>query len=236
MYKIAIVEDSIEDRNALLALLGKYEKEHQASFSVSSFPDGLKFYGHYETGFDIVFTDIEMPLMDGMEAAKKIRDSDKRVQIIFVSKSAQYAVKGYEADAIGYALKPVTYFVIEELLDKAIKKLSLILDSFLLVNTDEEVVRIPIPSLQYIEVRDHYLFYHVSEKVYRSRRSSLAEEEKKLSQKGFSKCNNCYLVNLRHVVSIGKDSIMVGKEMLAMSRGKKAEFKDAFVRFAGEYL
>jgi DNA-binding LytR/AlgR family response regulator len=126
--------------------------------------------------------------------------------------------------------------VIEELLDKAIKKLSLILDSFLLVNTDEEVVRIPIPSLQYIEVRDHYLFYHVSEKVYRSRRSSLAEEEKKLSQKGFSKCNNCYLVNLRHVVSIGKDSIMVGKEMLAMSRGKKAEFKDAFVRFAGEYL
>jgi DNA-binding LytR/AlgR family response regulator len=97
MYKIAIVEDSIEDRNALLALLGKYEKEHQASFSVSSFPDGLKFYGHYETGFDIVFTDIEMPLMDGMEAAKKIRDSDKRVQIIFVSKSAQYAVKGYEA-------------------------------------------------------------------------------------------------------------------------------------------
>lgn len=81
----------------------------------------MKFYSNYEASFDIIFTDIEMPYMNGLDAAKKIREFDKKVQIIFVSKAAQYAVRGYEVDAVGYALKPVSFFTVSELLNKAIR-------------------------------------------------------------------------------------------------------------------
>jgi DNA-binding LytR/AlgR family response regulator len=197
----------------------------------------LKFYSNYEASFDIIFTDIEMPYMNGLDAAKKIREFDKKVQIIFVSKAAQYAVRGYEVDAVGYALKPVSFFTVSELLNKAIKKLSILEDDYIVFNDGNGLRKISIPSIVFIEVRDHDLYYHLDDNnTYCNKRTPLSSLEEKIKNKGFSKCNNCYLINLKFVKMIKKDSILVGNEELPLSRGKKRDFEKDFISFAGEYL
>ncbi len=237
MYKLALVEDSKEDSKSIMQKLSRYQKDTRISFSITSFEDGLKFYNNYEPGFDIIVSDIEMPYMNGLDAATKIRELDKRVQIIFASKASQYAVKGYEVDAVGYALKPVTQFMMNELLNKAIKKLCLNADEYVLFNDENGLRKILIPSITFVEVRNHDLFYHMEDNsIYRSKRSSLSSMEEKLNLKGFSKCNNCYLINLKFVTMIKKDSIIVNNQELPVSRGRKRDFEKDFTRYLGAYL
>jgi len=237
MFKLALVEDSLSDKENLLKKLSQYQIDSQQKLTITCFEDGLKFLSNYDPGFDIVVSDIEMPYMNGLEAAKKIREVDKKVQIIFVSKASQYAVRGYEVDAVGYALKPVTLFTLSELLNKAIKKLTLLNNEYILFNDENGLRKIPIPSIVYIEVKDHDLYYHLDDnKSYRSKRASLSSQQEKLKGKGFSKCNNCYLINLKFVTMIKKDSIIINNQEIPLSRGKKHDFEKDFVSYLGDYL
>ena len=72
--------------------------------------DGAVIAEHYEPGYDIIFMDVEMPGLDGFGAAEKIRAVDADAVLVFVTNMAQYAIKGYEVDALDYVLKPVNYY------------------------------------------------------------------------------------------------------------------------------
>lgn len=100
MYRIAIVEDDQNAAEVLRSYLQRYEEENGEQFSVSSFANGLLFLKEQESGFDIVFMDIEMPALDGMETAKLLRRVNDISCLIFVTNMASYAIKGYEVDAI----------------------------------------------------------------------------------------------------------------------------------------
>ena len=120
MVKIAVVDDSEADRSLITEYLKKYESEKGEKLQIFSFSDGMEFIETYDAGYGIVFLDIKMPLIDGISLARKIREKDEAVVLIFITNMAQYAIKGYEVNAMDYLLKPLKYFVFQTKLEKAI--------------------------------------------------------------------------------------------------------------------
>lgn len=236
MLKITIVEDQDEDEALLERHLTRYSRENNLSFDIAWYKDGLKLLAAPSLKTDIFFLDIEMPNMNGLEVAASVRKSDPQVPIIFISKSSQYAIRGFEVDAIGYVLKPATYFNTKFLLDKAIHSLSLTKDSFLVLPDQDGLSRVPIVDIAYVEVRNHDLLFHLGDGKTRMKRDSMKNVEKDLSGKGFAKCNNCYLVNLRFVQCIKRDSVLLleGTELLT-SRSRRTSFEQAFLDYARDF-
>ena len=118
MLKIAIVENEPEQADLLSGYIARYSQESGIKCQVVTFSNGLEFISGYTPGFDAVFMDIKMPLIDGMEAAEKLRKIDEDVVLIFVTNMAQLAIKGYKVNAMDFIVKPVTYFDFSLEMDK----------------------------------------------------------------------------------------------------------------------
>lgn len=122
MFKIAIVEDQEETRESLNRFVRQYAQEQGLQVEISLITDGAEIAEHYTPGFDIIFMDVEMPRLDGFGAAEAIRAVDADVVLVFVTNMAQYAIRGYEVDALDYVLKPVNYYQFCTKLSRAIQR------------------------------------------------------------------------------------------------------------------
>lgn len=109
MLRVAIVEDEAECREVLRDMISRYAEEQQKQIRVQEFSDGSELVDNYKPDYDILLLDIEMPHLDGMKAAEKIRETDQDVVIVFITNMAQYAIKGYEVNALDFIIKPVNY-------------------------------------------------------------------------------------------------------------------------------
>ena len=104
MAQIAVVEDNDAMRAQLCGFIAQYAQESGHQLDVTAFSDGAQLVEPYRPGFDIIFLDIEMPTLGGMPTAERIRRQDPDVVLVFVTNMAQYAIRGYEVDALDFAL------------------------------------------------------------------------------------------------------------------------------------
>ena len=123
MIKIAIVEDEAAVRDQLTDYVRRYTRQYGTEFEVTCFTDGDEILENYRPAFDIIFLDVEMKRLNGMETAQRIRELDDDVLLIFITNMAQYAIKGYSVGALDYVLKPVPCFAFSQQLQKALGQL-----------------------------------------------------------------------------------------------------------------
>jgi len=223
VIKVAIVEDDSDYAQHLALLLARYAQERQLTIKTEHFDSGLDFISDYAFQYDIVLMDIEMPHMDGLSAAKKLRDQGDAIPLIFITNMAQYAVNGYEVDALGFLVKPVVYFRLSLLLDKAVARLKLLQNQYLSLNGRDFVKKVYINDIKYIEVVRHTIIYHTTDGDIEMP-GTMKELEARLNTFNFVRCNSCWLVNLRHVSGIEGNTVTVAGEELKISRNKKQEF------------
>ena len=107
MIRIAVVEDEELYAEQLQNYISKYAEERKKQIKVTWFQDGEDIVSGYKGEYDIILLDIQMRFMDGMTAAEKIRELDSEVVLMFITNMIQYAVRGYEVDAMDYVVKPV---------------------------------------------------------------------------------------------------------------------------------
>ena len=119
--RIAIVEDSDEDLALLKKSLRRYETERDARFELTEFRDGEDLVTDYSADYDLILMDIQMTFMDGMKAAKRVREMDQDVVIVFITNAPQYAIEGYQVRAVDYILKPLSWFSFRESLARALR-------------------------------------------------------------------------------------------------------------------
>lgn len=222
MIKVAVVEDQSSYAECLQAYLQRYARENDLEIQIRHYTDGMNIAEGYEPVWDLILMDIDMPLLDGMSAARSIRKKDQTALIIFITNMAQYAIEGYEVEALDYVLKPIQYPAFALKLRKAFRILESRPKDYVILSKEGETVKLFIQNIYYIEVFDHRLIYHTVDGEYSSF-DTLGNVEKKLG-KCFARCSRSYLLNLHYVNAVQNDSVVVKDDTLKIGRTRKKEF------------
>lgn len=231
--KIAIVEDDKESAAILMKYIDRYQKENGGGFEVKHFFSGLEFMSTEEI-YDLVFMDISMPHINGMVTARELRKNNRVSSIIFVTSLAQYAVEGYEVDALDFILKPVEYYTFSLKIKKAIRIYEKNRSHCLSVPTEEGFACMNVDEVIYVEVSGHSLYFHTADTVVESRKGALKNYEQKLASFGFFRVNYYCLVNLKYVARCTGDILSVAGQELKISKSRKKEFMRALTDYLNE--
>lgn len=224
--RIAIVEDSGADREVLRSNLQRYEKEKDVRFDLTEFTDGEDLVVGYTADYDLILMDIQMSFMDGMKAAKKIREMDTDVVIVFISNTPQYAIEGYRVNAVDYMLKPISWFSFSESLARALLYVRPREKEFVTISLKGGRTRLEPDRICYVEAQDHVLVYNTQEGSF-SAKGTMRDAEAQLSAKRFFRCNRCYLVNLKYVEAYQGCDVRVNGDVIQVSRRRRKSFLDA---------
>lgn len=232
MIRVAIVEDDSSERERLRVCLRWLEESEGMRFHVTEFSSGTAFIGSYEPGYDLIFMDIEMPGMDGMETARALRKMDASVLLIFVTNMAQYAIAGYEVEALDFILKPVNRYSFAIKMKRAVARIPKRIEEYVTVKCEGELRQVPIASVRWLDIDGHYVVYHTTEGDFEEY-GTLKEAYGKLNRSFFVFANRSCLVNLYHVSAVNKNSVTVGDSQLDISRPQKKSFLAAMSDFMG---
>ena len=233
MIKIAAIEDNDNDYSQLNRFLESYFKSIGETYTMVRFRDALSFFDNYKADYKIVFMDIKLPNLDGMESAKRLRKLDEQTCLVFVTNMAQYAVNGYEFNAFDFIVKPLKYpmFVIK--MKRIMSYISKIEDVSIFVKTNVETYKIMVSKIRYVESLAHQIVYHLDDGTMLTSREALKSVSETLTEaNGFFQINRCYLVNLKYVRKFSNDTVTLGDEELMISRPRKKEF----LAFAAKYF
>lgn len=239
MIKVAIVEDSAADAKVLASYIeSKAAERGRETVSCTVYSDAVKFLEKESTSADIVFMDIEMPYLNGLDAAAEFRKCNQEAVLIFATRATKYAVRGYAVDAIGYLVKPVGEKAFSEVFEKAMRLYQdRTRQQTIVLKTKDGMTKISTDRIRYIEASSHMLNIDTGDNVYRIW-SGIDKMLEELPEE-FVCCHRGYIVNLKHVDSVKKDGLcIVGRPelLIPISRQKRAEFIEKLTRYYAQTM
>lgn len=195
--------------------------------SYSSAPDLIDKFE--KKPYDLVFLDIEMPGMNGIEAARRLRELSDKVYIVFLTGHVEYALEGYEVNALRYLTKPINEDKLKEVVKYVSDKMS---DArHIRIRVDGEDIFVNISDIYYFEARDQYVMIYTKDKDYLVR-YNLSDYEEELKNDGFYKTHRSYLVSLGKVKKLAKnEAVMEGGGAVPVSRGAASGLKEALYAY-----
>ena len=239
MLRIVIVDDEKVVADILESFFKRYSEEHAVDYSIEWYSNPIVFLTEYTNRFDIVFLDIELPSMNGVECARKLREVDTSVSLVFVTNMKQYAINGYEVNADDFIVKPVSYYDFAMKLERLFKKMNIKKEVKISVRNDGMIKCLDIVNIRYVDVFKHKLTYHTTEGDFECRGSINKIEELFLANH-FAKCNKYCFANLRYVTGVDGYKVLLSYgrnsekfDELAISRPRKKEFVTSLSKYLG---
>ena len=227
LVNIVICENDKNDQEFVGSKVVDILDDLNIEYEIKVYNSGDDLLEGYDKYTDIILLDIQMDGLDGMETARKIREFDDNVEIIFITSFVEYALEGYEVNAYRYLLKPVKdedfrTSLINCLNDRNFVKRSIV------IKEGNTRIKISLKDIMYIEVQGNDITVHTLKDTYRTK-GTMSSFETEINSDMFVRCHKSYLVNLEYIKSIKRyTSILVNDEEVPLSRNKYKEIKDKF--------
>ena len=230
VINIAVVDDLPQDRNKMQSLLLQYARKQNLNWQVTLFADGKDFLDSLsQNTYAIVFLDIVMEGIDGIETARRMRKTCPDTLLVFVTTEEDYAVEGYEVEAVGFLVigESSQGKRFDRLMQRLTEKLRQ--DEVLEVSENNISLQIPLGQIFYIEVLGHNMLLHARDGNH-ALRMTMAEIKALLPEDGrFFECHRGIVVNLDRVTDLGSQTItMENGDTLPVSRRKRTELDQAY--------
>lgn len=232
MLRICAADDEQSCIDRLQDFLARYFTLRDEQYELTVFSSGEQLLKNYAPVYDIIFLDIEMPGPSGMQTAARIREQDSATVLIFLTRMAQYAIRGYEVSAFDFIVKPVDYNSFSIKLGRAIEEAKKKQEYRLEIRMDGNCLWLPVSEVYAVEVNKHDLTYHTAQGDFTAR-GSLNELEEKLRPYAFRACSRFCLVNMKHVTGIYDWYILVRGRKIEVSRRKRKELLEALLDLYG---
>lgn len=230
MLYIAVCDDNEADVALVVSLIEKWKKEMMLPLQIESFLSAEAFLFAYETDrkYDLLFLDIEMEGMSGVELAKKLRGMGARLQLVFITGYMEYISEGYDVEALHYLMKPVTEIKLTEVLNRALERIKT-RERELMLSLPDGIIKLPLYDIRYIEVSKNYVSVHTGE-TFRVKKT-LNELETELDD-GFFRVHRSYIVGLRFIKKITKTEVILKDgTVVPLSRKMYNDLNQAMIRY-----
>ena len=228
-YRVAIVDDSKTDAEYVQSILNTWAQDRQAGVQAQRFTSAENFLFHYadDKNWDILLLDIEMGAMDGVTMAKRVRQDNEAVQIVFITGYSDYIAEGYEVAALHYLMKPVNREKLLTVLDRAMEKRKQE-ERCLNLEAYGEMVRIPFYEIRYLDVHQNYVTVHA--KADYTVKRTLGEFEKELDQR-FCRVGRAMILNLKYIQRVTKNEVRLSDgTVLPLPRGAYEPLNRAIIQ------
>ncbi len=235
MVNIVICENDKNDQEFVKAKVVEILDDLDIEYEIKVYNSGDDLLEGYDKYTDIILLDIQMDGLDGMETARKIREFDDNVEIIFITSFVEYALEGYEVNAYRYLLKPVKDENLMTSLINCLNDRNFVKRSIVIKEGDTRI-KISLKDIMYIEVQGNDITVHTLKDTYRTK-GTMSNFETEINSNMFVRCHKSYLVNLEYIKSIKRyTSILVNDEEVPLSRNKYKEIKDRFFEMIEDKL
>lgn len=228
--KCAICDDQIEDIKKIKDMVLKYNESNNINnFSIDCYYDGMSLISQI-TKYDLIFLDIELNNLNGIELIKNFITIDTKLNIILVSNSTIYLSDGYDIRPLSYLIKPIDE-----------KKFNYVMDSYFKLIYSEKTIKcnginININDILYIEASNKKTHVFLTNNSYTTLKT-VTELSKELDAFSFFKCHNAFLVNLNYVLQINSNEVkLTNNQTLPLSKSFKKAFKEKHLDFLGDLL
>lgn len=230
MIRIGICDDETECLNSASSLIEHWSNERNIPVELYRFDNGDELISKNTfVRMDIIFLDIIMPLLNGIETAKELRQNDKAVKLVFLTSSPEFALKSYEVKAQDYLIKPLTCDRLNEVLDEC--SLSFHYEpKNLVLKTSYGFQKLYFHDMEYAEAQNKkVIFYLRNDRVVEVTEPFYSFEDKLMDEDGFFKCHRSYLVYLPNVDHFDNANITTKSgRVVPIARGYGKAFQDAY--------
>lgn len=231
----AICEDESIQRNTLKEYVEKLMIEMAAHSKVLLYESGEQLLNNYPTEAEVIFLDIQMGTISGMQVAKEIRKFNEDVEIVFVTGDPEYMQMGYEVNARRYLLKPLSYQKFGEQIKPCIEKIAQKSNRYIWIKSEYSDYRIKVSDIQYAEKVGRRLKVCTIAREYDTY-MSMKELEDKVKGEVFVRCHKSYLINLMAVSGLHKEGILIAGQTIPVRRQAMKDLKKQLVEVLGEQL
>ena len=232
--QIAIVDDRKEDRNELSVCLNNYMKQHQLDYTLTEFEDGEDFLkAADQIDFQLIFMDIYMENMDGIETARRLRRKNKLCKIVFLTITEDYARLGYSLSASYYLLKPLSSHQadFEEAMELCqLKPPHEVMT--LSVMADGQKLKLPTDKILYIDHQNRVTWIHTAERVIPVSGGFQEVTAALQKDKRFLPCYRGILINMDHISHVDSQTfrLITGEELPISLRNRK-QLREVYRRY-----
>lgn len=226
--RIAICDD--EEKYIKDVATRIYKQLGESDLTMHTFTDGHELLDTADVKpYDLVFLDIEMPAIDGITLAKELRKKSSSTYIVFLTGHVEYAIEGYEVNALRYLTKPIQEDKLTDVLAYVLKEKQS--RKQLVIKTDGEEIRIDAADIIYMEAQNKYVMIYTTKGEYLVR-YNLADFEDELKDYGILRVHRSYLVSLSKVRKIGSADCTLAKNYnVPVSRSNIKPLKDALLTY-----
>lgn len=232
MNRIAICDDEVTTLHQTKKYLEEYSN---GKFIIDEFISGEDLLASKEK-YEIILLDIDMAGINGIETARKIRQSDKYVKLIYVTNYSDYTVFAFAVHAFAYLLKPIKKNELYRQLDEVFEYMQVPAKKLLEFHAEEGIVRIDPLEILYFEYLNRRVFLNTAHDVY-TLKCKITDLALKLQNKGFSMPHKSFIVNLYAVKNIkGYDIYLTNDTVIPLSQKKSMEFRKSLNRFLSEEM